>query len=165
MKGDIIMSNKKANATINATLTMNEEKKGVEIAFAEKPDKTVLSDLKGAGFHWHNGRQIWYAKVSDQTVTLAKSICGIEEPTVTVAKALSGKKNGKKSEAKAEPTKAEKLDSISVSASMVKEEPKAEVEKPTSYEELLDMLVNLDVKSAKACIERNIELLKAYQSR
>lgn len=156
---------KKTNATINATMVMNEEKKGVEVAFSEKPSKEVLSDLKGAGFHWHNGRQIWYAKVSDSTVSLAKSICGIEEPTVKVAKALSSKKNGKKSEkkqSKAEPTKAEKLDSISVTASMVKEEVKAEVEEPTSYEELLDMLVNLDVKSAKEAIQRNIELFKNY---
>ena len=159
------MSNKKANATINATMNMNEEKQGVEIAFTEKHDKSVLSNLKSAGFHWHNGRQIWYAKVSDGTVSLAKSICGIEAPTVTVAKALSGKKRGKKSEAKAEPTKASKLDSISVTASMVKEEPKAEVEKPTTYEELLDMLNGLDVKAAKEAIQKNIELLKAYQNR
>lgn len=158
------MSNKKANATINATLTMNEEKKGVEIAFAEKPETSVLSELKGAGFHWHNGKHIWYAKVSDGTVSLAKSICGVEDPVVKVAKATSGKRNGKK-QTKAEPTKASKLDSISVSASMVKEEPKAEVEKPTSYEELLDMLISLDVKSAKEAIQKNIELLKAYQSR
>lgn len=159
------MSNRTNNATINATMVMNEAKQGVEIAFEQKPDKTVLSELKSAGFHWHNGRQIWYAKVSDGTVSLAKSICGIEEPTVTVAKALSGKKKGKKPEAKAEPTKASKLDSISVTASMVKEEPKAEAERPTTYEELLDMLVNLDVKSAKEAIQKNIELLKAYQNR
>lgn len=154
---------KTTNATINATLTMNNDKNGVEIAFEQKPEVSVLSDLKGAGFHWHNGRQIWYAKVSDSTVSLAKSICGIEEPTVKVAKALSSKKNGKKSEkkqSKAEPTKASKLDAISVSASMVKEEPV--VERPTTYEELLDMLANLDVKAAKEAIQKNIELLKAY---
>lgn len=122
----------------NVTMTLNEEKQGVELAFAEKPEKATLKQLKELGYHWHNQRQIWFAKQTEERIEFAQSLCGITP---------------KKSKKKSDPAP----------KSAPKAESKPEM-KPTSYEELLDMLNQLDVKAAKEAIEANIELLKQYKA-
>jgi len=43
-------------------ITENEEKNGVEIRFAQKPDREILDMLKSKGFRWHRKLKFWYAK-------------------------------------------------------------------------------------------------------
>lgn len=54
----------------------NEEHKGIEIEFAEKPSPEVRQRLKDAKFKWHRVYRIWYAKESPQTLAVAQAIAG-----------------------------------------------------------------------------------------
>lgn len=40
----------------------NEEVKGLEIYFKEKPDYSVIKKLKSLGFRWHSKKLCWYIK-------------------------------------------------------------------------------------------------------
>ena len=48
----------------NITIRHNEEKKGIEIIFPEKPDETERLNLKNAGFRWSSRNRLWWAKES-----------------------------------------------------------------------------------------------------
>lgn len=52
----------------------NEEKNGVEIHFPSKPDVSVLTTLKSAGFHWSKYNRCWYIKRTPETLALAKRL-------------------------------------------------------------------------------------------
>lgn len=54
------------------TVTLNEEKRGIEIRFESKPSDGILSMLKENGFRW--GRGFWWAKQSPERLTLANAI-------------------------------------------------------------------------------------------
>ena len=58
-----------------ATWERNEERKGIEITFKEKPEKSVRDMLKKVGFRWHNAKKLWYAKESDAVLKVAEAIC------------------------------------------------------------------------------------------
>ncbi|HEY5589135.1 MAG TPA: hypothetical protein VIK86_09300, partial [Candidatus Paceibacterota bacterium] len=53
-------------------LVLNEQLKGIELYFEGKPNQTVISSLKGAGFRFHGGKVCWYAKQSEKTITEAQ---------------------------------------------------------------------------------------------
>ncbi|MFS0855175.1 hypothetical protein [Paenibacillus taichungensis] len=57
------------------TITLNEEKNGIEIFFAQKPDSEVIEELKLNGFRWSrfNGGK-WWAKQSAETIGYAESL-------------------------------------------------------------------------------------------
>lgn len=116
VKGDKTMA-KKTNKTakaeapktegVKAVFTLNEEHKGIEIKFNEKPSAEVRAQLKALKFRWHQTKGLWYAKQSEQTLALAKSLCEAEKPA-------------KKTQPKAE-----------VKAEVKVEEPKAPAKKPS----------------------------------
>lgn len=77
-----------------ATYKLNNELKGIEIYFTEKPEVGILQNLKKNGFRWNRKKLCWYAKQSEKTLKIAESLS-----------------NGGKmeiSEAPEQPTKAQK---------------------------------------------------------
>lgn len=56
------------------SVTENEAKNGVEIRFAEKPEREVLDRLKAHGFRWGFHAKCWYAKRNQQTMDFARSL-------------------------------------------------------------------------------------------
>lgn len=72
----------KAEATTGAvtgvTVTLNDEKNGVEIRFPSKPDTAVLERLKANGWRWSRFSNCWYAKQSPSTLAFAESLKGGE---------------------------------------------------------------------------------------
>ena len=61
-------------------VTLNDEKQGVEIRFAEKPAAGVIAMLKENGFRWSK-RGFWYAKQTPERLTLARALS--ETPDIT----------------------------------------------------------------------------------
>jgi hypothetical protein len=57
-----------------AKIRFNEEKGGIEIIFAGKPAKEVLTDLKASGFRWSQNQGCWYAKRTPEIETAAYRI-------------------------------------------------------------------------------------------
>lgn len=58
-------------------ITLNNEKNGIEVRFDSKPNSEVLDVLKGNGFRWSNRQKMWYAKQSDDRMSLLNSLdCG-----------------------------------------------------------------------------------------
>lgn len=55
------------------TVTLNKEKSGIEITFAEKPAAGIIAMLKENGFRWSK-RGFWYAKQTPERLTLAKAL-------------------------------------------------------------------------------------------
>lgn len=63
----------------------NEELKGIEIYFDEKPQTEVLSTLKAEGFRWHRIKKCWYNKISDAVLKIAESLANGQVLTTTKA--------------------------------------------------------------------------------
>jgi len=63
----------------------NEELKGIEIYFDEKPQTEVLSTLKAEGFRWHRVKKCWYNKISDAVLKIAESLANGQVLTTTKA--------------------------------------------------------------------------------
>lgn len=89
---------KKSEVKAMASYELNKEHNGVEIKFIEKPEVEIREALKKAGFRWHNTKQVWYAKQSEKTLTLAKKLTDEEPKAKAEPKA---KKSTKKTEPKA----------------------------------------------------------------
>jgi len=58
-------------------MELNAEKRGVELYFPGKPDTNVRTRMKESRFRWNPRRGCWYAKQSEETLTLAAEIRGI----------------------------------------------------------------------------------------
>lgn len=109
-KGDKTMA-KKTNKTakaeapktegVKAVFTLNDEHKGIEIKFNEKPSAEVRAQLKALKFRWHQTKGLWYAKQNEQTLALAKSLCEAEKPAKKPAKKAQPKAEVKVEEPKA----------------------------------------------------------------
>jgi len=56
------------------SININEEKNGVEIKFSSKPDRSVLDNLKNAGFRWSKFQGIWWAKQNEKTLKIAEKL-------------------------------------------------------------------------------------------
>lgn len=80
---------------MNATYTLNEAHKGIEITFTAKPVKSTLDSLKASGFRWHSQRKLWYAKQTEERLQLVKQIT-----------------EGKTAEAKPEAHEAKKAEAV-----------------------------------------------------
>ncbi|MEG0994969.1 MAG: hypothetical protein RSE91_03280, partial [Bacilli bacterium] len=63
----------------NISITYNEEKKGIEIKFNEKPEKVILNQLKENGFKWHNVKKVWYAKDTEERRNFINSLIGVKD--------------------------------------------------------------------------------------
>ena len=75
---------------MKATITINNEKNGIEVAFTAKPETDVLTALKEAGFRWHRQKKVWYAKNTDERMTFVQ---GIGEVSSSVANGKDKKVN------------------------------------------------------------------------
>ena len=75
---------------MKATITINNEKNGIEVAFTAKPETDVLTALKEAGFRWHRQKKVWYAKNTDERMTFVQ---GIGEVSSTAANGKDKKVN------------------------------------------------------------------------
>jgi ribosomal protein L19 len=65
------------------TIRTNDEKNGIEIAFAKKPYSGMLAILKENGFRWHRRNKFWYARQSCRAWAVARDVadrCGVEMP-------------------------------------------------------------------------------------
>lgn len=68
--------NKNSNEELKTvSVVLNEEKNGIEISFAEKPESEIIEELKSNGFRWSrfNGGK-WWAKQSSETIAYAESL-------------------------------------------------------------------------------------------
>ena len=69
---------------MNANVTLNNEKNGIEIRFEGKPDAEIIESLKANGFRWSNKQKMWYAKQNENTIAFANSIGdGVASSAVT----------------------------------------------------------------------------------
>lgn len=59
-----------------ATMTINNEKNGIELRFDGKPDQATLDILKANGFRWSKYQKMWYAKINDSRMELANNMVG-----------------------------------------------------------------------------------------
>lgn len=55
-------------------MILNEKLNGVELSFDEKPNEEIRNLMKGAGYKWHNGKGVWYAKQNEQTLDIANKL-------------------------------------------------------------------------------------------
>lgn len=55
-------------------VSYNAELNGIEIQFQGKPDAETRDKLKKAGYRWHNGKKLWYARETESRKTLAESL-------------------------------------------------------------------------------------------
>ena len=55
-------------------ITLNTEKNGIELRFDTKPNTSIITAIKEAGFRWSGKQRMWYAKQNDETVALANQI-------------------------------------------------------------------------------------------
>ena len=60
------------------TMTMNNEKQGIELRFAGKPDSSTITSLKDNGFRWSPTQKMWYAKQSEDRLAFVATLDGIE---------------------------------------------------------------------------------------
>ncbi|MGG3987473.1 hypothetical protein [Bacillus smithii] len=68
---------------VTATYRLNEEKNGVELYFSGKPSEEIRNVLKAHGFRWSRNKKCWYAKQSDETISLAKQLAGENDTQAT----------------------------------------------------------------------------------
>lgn len=64
------------------TVTINNEKNGIEIRFESKPETNILEKLKTNGFRWSVKQKMWYAKITEARMTFIKNfndVCFTEE--------------------------------------------------------------------------------------
>lgn len=55
-------------------ITLNTEKNGIELRFNSKPSAEILTKIKENGYRWSNNQKIWYAKQSENAMTIANEI-------------------------------------------------------------------------------------------
>lgn len=60
------------------TMTINNEKNGIELKFDKKPISGTLDVLKQNGFRWHSQKKLWYAKITPERQELAHQILNLE---------------------------------------------------------------------------------------
>lgn len=62
-------------------ITLNPEKNGIEVRFEGKPAREILDKLKANGFRWSNRQKMWYAKHTDERLTLVNSFSNSKTKT------------------------------------------------------------------------------------
>jgi hypothetical protein len=65
-----------ATGGVGVVVTENEQKDGVEVRFAEKPEADVIQKMKDHGFRWSKFQKLWYARRSPETLEFAYSLAG-----------------------------------------------------------------------------------------
>jgi len=54
------------------TITLNDQLKGIEIYFDNKPQQNIIDSLKANSYRWHNAKKCWYAKQNIKTIAEAQ---------------------------------------------------------------------------------------------
>lgn len=62
------------------TITMNNEKNGIEIRFDGKPESSIIAALKENGFRWSGKQKMWYAKQSADRISFAEGLGEFSSP-------------------------------------------------------------------------------------
>lgn len=57
-----------------ATITINNEKNGIEIRFDVKPESSIITALKENGFRWSGKQKMWYAKQNSDRISFAEGL-------------------------------------------------------------------------------------------
>ena len=57
-----------------ATITINNEKNGIEIRFDGKPESSIITALKENGFRWSGKQKMWYAKQNSDRISFAEGL-------------------------------------------------------------------------------------------
>ena len=74
-----------------ARFELNDDLKGVEIYFDSMPDESIRNEMKAINFRWHRVKKCWYAKQNEDTMALAKKVCGESEAAPKAAKPAAAK--------------------------------------------------------------------------
>lgn len=72
---------------MTVAMKINEELNGIELYFNNKPQQTILSNLKSNGFRWSGFKKCWYAKQTEKAFQVANSLTGEEVVTAPTEKA------------------------------------------------------------------------------
>lgn len=64
---------------MTAKLVINQELHGLELYFSDKPDESVLSELRTARWRYHRAKRCWYAKQSPANKALADKFAGASD--------------------------------------------------------------------------------------
>ena len=75
------------------TMTLNNEKNGIEIRFDERPIKETLEMLKQNGFRWHSQKKLWYAKQTQERMDMAQQLIGSKAKEEKISKKATEKTN------------------------------------------------------------------------
>ena len=59
---------------MTATIKLNNTKNGIEVYFKNKPERSVIDNLKNNGFRWSNAKKMWYAKQNEQRLKFANTL-------------------------------------------------------------------------------------------
>lgn len=78
------------------TMTLNNERNGIEIRFAEKPLQGTLETLKSNGFRWHAKGKFWYAKQTSERIELAQLLADTESSAEKVREEIAAEQPKKK---------------------------------------------------------------------
>ena len=60
----------------NVSVSLNNEKNGIEIKFDGKPGVDIIESLKSNGFRWSGKQKMWFAKQTDERILFANSLNG-----------------------------------------------------------------------------------------
>lgn len=61
------------------TMSYNQAHHGIELSFPGKPDSDIREQMKAHGFRYHRGKNLWFAKQTDERDAFARSLCGEKE--------------------------------------------------------------------------------------
>ncbi len=76
--GDVIDPADGSLVARGVTVSRNEEKDGIEIRFAAKPERATLDSLKARGWRWSRFSSCWWHKHSPEALAFAERLAGGE---------------------------------------------------------------------------------------
>lgn len=59
---------------MNVVLRRNQEQQGLELQFPERPERSVIEQIKEQGFRWHHKKKLWFAKETPARLEFAKRL-------------------------------------------------------------------------------------------
>jgi len=71
-----------AQTSAGITISINHKQNGIEIRFPKRPEDSMLTALKSAGFRWSGFNKCWYTKNTPENLEIAKAVVGIQEVLV-----------------------------------------------------------------------------------
>jgi hypothetical protein len=92
-----------ATGGVGVEVAENEGKDGVEVKFAEKPEQSVLEQMKTQGFRWSKFQKLWYARRSPETLTFAYGLAGKQAEVPTSPDMNTVLENGESGEQAPDP--------------------------------------------------------------